>query len=274
MKGSCSGSVLVSVFLVWFIPVSTWAQPMLPSVRSDVHNGVVQLSWISQYDGIKSIGVKRSTDSIGNYKTIGELRSPQKGVQQFVDNNPDSGCNYYKLNITFRSGLNWTSNICSVHFSRTSTRHLGDDTTGGMTGLPSDSQSIAAKQRSTIGQGGIRNENSEVEANILPNIQQPIHPKVLYSYDEVDFDNCSFVIPKHIRVDPATGHVSVSIPEDYKVCQYSITFYSVSGSVALVIPQLNASLSIIDYRNFRTKGLYKFVLRKDGVEIEGLFIKI
>ena len=274
MKGSCSGSVLVSVFLVWFIPVSTWGQPLLPSVRSEVHDGVVQLSWTSQYDGIKSIGVKRSTDSTGNYKSIGELRSPQKGVQQFEDNSPESGSNYYKLNITFTSGLNWTSNTCSVHISSTTAESRGIYSAGLVSDLLPDSQSVAVKPGSIADHVGIRSEQGNVDAIILLDHRQFIRPKVLISYEEVDFDNCSFIIPKHIRIEPETGHVSASIPDDYRTRQYSITFYNMSGSEALVIPQLNASVSIIDYRNFRAKGRYKFVLRKDGVEMEGLFIKI
>lgn len=86
------------------------AQPMLPDIAVSKDKGINIISWNCQYDGIKSIAVQRSSDSIYNYKTIGLVKNLQKGVQAYIDGHPTPGKNFYRLYIVFNSQLTWYSN--------------------------------------------------------------------------------------------------------------------------------------------------------------------
>jgi len=90
------------------------AQTALPDIAGASDKGIVILSWNCQYNGVKSINVLRSTDSVYFYSAIGKVKKLDKGTQAFVDGHPVPGKNYYKLVIQFNSGLTWTSNHCSV----------------------------------------------------------------------------------------------------------------------------------------------------------------
>lgn len=91
------------------------AQPMLPDITGSQEKGVVLLSWMCQYDGVKSIAVLRSADSNFNYSTIGFVKKLYKGMQAYADGHPAPGKNYYKLSIVFASGLTWGSNHFGVY---------------------------------------------------------------------------------------------------------------------------------------------------------------
>ncbi len=96
------------------------AQPTLPGIAGSADKGIVILSWVCQYNGIKSITVLRSSDSLNNYSTIGHVKKKDKGVEAFVDGHPVAGKNFYKLAIIFSSGLSWASNNCGVFVDRAS----------------------------------------------------------------------------------------------------------------------------------------------------------
>ena len=51
--------------------------------------GINILSWTCQYNGIKSIAVQRSTDSVYNYATVGYVKKLKKGPQAYIDEHPD-----------------------------------------------------------------------------------------------------------------------------------------------------------------------------------------
>lgn len=110
--------LFILVFLFGALDVA--AQPTLPDIAGSAKNGIVILSWVCQYNGIKSITVLRSSDSINNYTVIGHVKKRDKGVEAFVDGHPVAGKNYYKLSIIFSSGLSWSSNHCSLYIDRAS----------------------------------------------------------------------------------------------------------------------------------------------------------
>ena len=96
------------------------AQPSLPYIAGSAGKGIVILSWVCQYNGIKSITVFRSSDSVNYYSVIGHVKKKDKGVQAFADGHPVAGKNFYKLAIVFNSGLSWSSNHCSVYVDKQS----------------------------------------------------------------------------------------------------------------------------------------------------------
>ena len=77
------------------------AQPTLPDIMVLTQNGVNIISWVSQYEGLKSIAVQRSADSVFNYATIGYVKNLKKGPQAFIDGHPNPGVNWYRLTIVF-----------------------------------------------------------------------------------------------------------------------------------------------------------------------------
>lgn len=95
------------------------AQPTLPDIAGSSDKGIVILSWTCQYNGIKSVTVLRSSDSISNYSVIGHVLKKEKGIQAFADGHPVAGKNFYKLAIVFNSGLSWSSNHCHVYVDKT-----------------------------------------------------------------------------------------------------------------------------------------------------------
>lgn len=91
-----------------------YAQPVLPDIAGALEKGVIILTWECQYDGIKSIAVQRSSDSVHNFSTVGYVKELKKGVQVFVDGHPGVGKNWYQLYIVFNSGLTWNSNRIKI----------------------------------------------------------------------------------------------------------------------------------------------------------------
>ena len=109
---------IVFILLFSFTVFNAVAQPTLPDIAGAADKGIVILSWNCQYNGIKSITVLRSTDSVYFYSAIGKVKKLDKGTQAFVDGHPAAGKNFYKLIILFNSSLTWSSNHCSVNIER------------------------------------------------------------------------------------------------------------------------------------------------------------
>lgn len=106
--------IIFILLLFCLIAFRATAQTTLPDIAAAADKGIVILSWNCQYNGIRSITVLRSADSLYNYSVIGKVKKLDKGVQAFVDGHPAAGKNFYKLIILFNSGLNWSSNHCGV----------------------------------------------------------------------------------------------------------------------------------------------------------------
>ena len=105
---------MLAFFLALFSVAGAMAQPALPDIAVKADKGLLILSWTCQYNGIRSITVMRSQDSVKNYTAIGQVKNKGKGIQAFADGHFAVGKNFYKLAIVFSSGLSWTSNHCSV----------------------------------------------------------------------------------------------------------------------------------------------------------------
>jgi hypothetical protein len=106
-------AILIALFS--FITAHLHAQPQLPEILGTAERGVVILTWYCQYNGIKSIAVQRSADSVHNFTTVGYVKTLDKGIQAFVDGHPLPGNNFYQLYIVFNSDLTWNSNLMRIH---------------------------------------------------------------------------------------------------------------------------------------------------------------
>ena len=73
---------------------------------------------------------------------------------------------------------------------------------------------------------------------------------------------------KYIYVDVVTGHVNMSLPDDVGTHHYSIKFFDQQGRLITDAPRISTAKLIMDRRNFQKRGTIKFVLKKDGQELE------
>ncbi|MCF8294292.1 MAG: hypothetical protein K9I70_10815 [Chitinophagaceae bacterium] len=94
---------------------STSALPApLPAIMVSTEQAENNLTWYCQYEGVKSISVQRSADSVRNFTTIGLINAPKKGNGTYRDLHPTVGKNYYRLSIAFGGDLEWFSNTYKI----------------------------------------------------------------------------------------------------------------------------------------------------------------
>ncbi len=277
--------------------ISFWAlsQPVLPDISGSTDKGIVILSWTNQYSGIKSISVLHSQDSIRNFTNIGEVQKMDKGVQAFVDGHAIAGNNFYKLSILYTSGLKWASNLCKVTVPSGDIDNMRPK-------LPTNDSLQKYLVNGRINQYELPISHK----NTSPSNEQttPTKPKVAISFamdtlqvtskqyldtstnhnntsrkisitfDDPDTNPSGLTKPRFLSTDTSTGHVVISMPNDIKQHNYSIKFYNEHNHVINEIPHINYPKIILDKRNFQRKGMYKFIIRRDVVELETGFITI
>lgn len=277
--------------------------------------GNVVINWTCQYDGVKSIDVLRSVDKDFNYSEIGKVKNLKRGAQQYIDSTPQQGDNYYKLLITFKSGLNWHSDHGQVQVTATKKT----TPVSGMYAKPNvvknevkplhevqkkDSIKMASKSGAvnpelptnktragaelginngkvnasgvqtviTSNKTGVLNKTStgKLDSNLTHTHK---HFSLPVTHD-TDADPVCQITSKYVFVDTNTGQVNIEIKDELKIHHYSVKFYDRSHTAVLDIPRINVEKIIFDKRNFRQKGTYKFVLRKDNLEWDSGFIVI
>ncbi len=109
MFGKLVLRLAVLLFFICFY-FNAQAQPMLPDMIGASQNGINLLTWTCQYNGVRTIAVQRSSDSVDNYTTVGYVKVLAKGQQAFLDGHARAGDNWYRLCIVFSSDLTWYSN--------------------------------------------------------------------------------------------------------------------------------------------------------------------
>ncbi len=305
---------IVVLLLAALSPFRTNAQPTLPDVAAAANNGIVILSWNCQYTGIKSITVLRSADSVANYTTIGKVKKLDKGTQAFVDGHPATGKNFYRLIILFRSGLSWSSNHCGIvveHTANNGKKLPPNDSlqryiTTSDIAKPGRVQTAHAVPQAKKDILAVDPEDEvpddEEDAPAAPPAADN-RKKVYISFDmdtmgagqktaaavnndpagnhkvTVAFEDPNDVTPTFIRsmyiyTDNATGHVRMNLPDDVATHHYSVKFYDAHNHLITEVPKVNSSQIIFDKRNFQHKGTYRFVLRRDVVELETGYVQV
>lgn len=271
------------IFLLFLVStLYSQAQPVLPDVAGATDRGLNIISWTCQYDGIKSIAVQRSGDSIYNYTTIGFVKNLKKGMQGYVDGHPNPGKNFYRLYIVFNSELTWYSNRIKIKVDSA-------DLMNKRVLPPNDSlQKLVATMKfenaiettvkpgtgkmETIGNlnthPGIdtRNNDTTIISPALNTVAVSIPkttPKITLDIPEpTEEDGFSYIQSQYIFTNPFTGHVNIEIP-DCKKHFYNIVFLNNNDKKVLEIYKVMESKIILDKRNFRKKGIYKFELRRN-----------
>ncbi len=247
-------NLCLSAFIIFsvFITSESKAQtaPLLPSIAVGTEQAINFLTWNCQYDGIKSIAVQRSGDSIYNYLTIGYVKKTKQGIQSYIDGHPLPGKNFYRLYIAFNSDLTWYSNRVRVNV---------DSNTLLM-------QSMVLPPNDSL-QKYISNDDTD---NPLKEIISKMSFTTSYEADPNAF---SYIKSQYIYTNPLTGHVNMELP-DVRSQRYNVKFYDQKEREILDVPRVTASPAIIDKRNFQKKGIYKFVLRRNTTMLETGYITI
>ena len=287
---------IVFIFLFCAVPPAV-AQATLPDITASAESGIVTIAWNSQYNGLNSIAILRGADSI-NYTAIGTVKKPAKGIQTYTDQHPLPGKNYYKLLIVFRTGLNWKTNYCSVYANLSgvpslSNGHINDQSENHPitddTDHPANPVILPAlKKKDSLFAPPARIypsktiEKSIIEVQKTAPIRADYPPagapqKIKSTFPRFENDDLTAPLSirsKYIFTDPVTGHINMSLPDDIAKHLYSVKFYDNKDLVVTEVPKISTPRIIIDKRNFQRKGIYRFVLRKDSLEIEGGYIVI
>ena len=219
---------------------TTKAQSTLPDIEIFSQKGVNVINWICPYDGIKSIAVQRSNDSIYNFTTIGYVKNTAKGAQAFVDGHPTPGKNYYRLYIAFSSDLTWYSNRVRIFVD-----------------------SAQLMQQAVMPP----NDSLQRMVNTLSLGNNPSNVSSIPEYN--------YVRSQYVFTNPFTGHINIELPDTYdKQAIYSLVFYNDKNRKVLEIDKMSESSLVLDKHNFQRKGIYKFELTKNRTLLEKGFVTI
>jgi len=287
------GSILriLFLFLLALGGFAAVAQPTLPNIQGTVQGRVVALSWTNPYNSIKKISIMRSADSVSEYTMIGTIKKPEMGAEEFTDPHPLPGNNYYKLAIVFNSGVSWSSNPCRAYLERSemdvqhATRPVAV-----VPPLTDHAQPPVPNNQPAIDTLAGKREVLQLPAGqplavaapdtvrIKPPAPAPIeithHPKVNIAFDDPNAAPATFIKSAYIFVDTLSGHVDMSLPDDVATHHYSIKFYDAEDHMIFEVPRLHHSKIIFDRRNFQHRGVYRFVLRRDVVELESGYVQV
>ncbi len=209
-----------------------YAQPALPAIACTAVADSVRLEWRCTYPSVRAISVSRSFDSTKGYSIIGQPATLLPGMQSFTDHKPLNGRYFYRVSVTFSSGLVWHSNHCAV-----------------------------VHQPST-------------DAAPVLRYVPPTGKVVSLSLPLTDVTDISYILPIHVSLSAATGHVRITLPVYPADAVHSLAFYNMQGQLVVDIPQTKAREFLIDKRNFQRSGTYRFILRRNGVILESAYIRV
>lgn len=216
--------------------IPSFAQPTLPEVGVYSKDGINVLSWINPFEsGLKSIKVERSADSTYNFTTIGTVNHLTTKSQNFIDNHPLLGDNWYRVIITFNSDMEWMSNVVK----------------------------IVVDSSSLLNQKQISNTDS-----LQKFIEQMDASEIVNQLSTVSYPKSRYVF-----TNPFTGNINIEL-EGIISDHYSVAFYDDQKKKVLEIPQINESVVILDKRNFQKTGLFSFKVFKNNQEFENGYVTI
>lgn len=235
------------------------AQTQLPDILGASENGISLLSWNCQYDGVKSIAVQRSSDSVFNFVSIGYVKNLKKGAQAYIDGHPMPGNNWYRLYIVFNSDLTWYSNRYKLVVDSAAIMNRS-------VLPPNDSlQKLANNIKVDIG--------TTTAVTTADSLRAIVNKLKIAIPDPEEVNPFTYVRSQFVFTNPFTGHVNMELP-DIKKYHYSIRFFDQNNRQILDVERITESPIIIDKRNFQKKGLFKFELMKGKDKLETGYITI
>lgn len=269
-------------WLLLLLAGNVFAQaPVLPDIAIASDKGVNVLSWTCQYDGIGSIAVQRSSDSVFNFTTVGYVRDLKKGQQAFIDGHPKAGNNWYRLYIGFSSDLTWYSNTVKVYIDSATLLNKGvippNDSlqryASSINLKPEDIIATSSDVTPSYTTGTVAPAARPVTTNNT--VAPRTAPKLDLNIPAEDANQFTYIKSRHVFTNPFTGHVTLELPEDSRKT-YAIQFFRQGDerTPVLDIPRIRKSKVIIDKRNFQGKGVYKFILYDGTNKMDEGYISI
>lgn len=234
-------NILIAATFLFFAPMGIRAQqnayPDLPSMTVVTEKATNKLSWNCQYDGVKSIAIQRSSDSVKNFITIGVINNPRKGQQSFVDERPMVGRNNYRLFILFSGDVEWYSNLYKVNL---------------------DSATLAKSASATL-PTGTTTANTNYQQN--GTATAPVATDFYYTPSTQVYSN------------PYSGHININL-KDALSRKYSIRFYDPKKNEVLRVSRVSKPMLVLDRNNFQSAGVYHFQLFDGSTVVETGYITI
>ncbi len=266
------------IILLFFIPNKINGQPALPNMSAVIENNSIKLVWFCKYDSVKSIAVKHSTDSSTNYTIIGYVKKTELGFQSYIDEHPNIGRNFYKVTLEFSSSLKWTSNMIGIHFvenslkkDSTNIKHL-ESNFKKESDFNSKEQKYIQKQTTITPDTLIK--KSLLENNVIKKPTIKYESRIAINFiDTICVNPSQYIIPRYLITD-SVGEININLPEDINSHIYTMKFYNENKQKIYDIVKFNTAKLIMDKRNFRNSGLYMFLLKKDGLELERGYFNI
>ncbi|MBA3829456.1 MAG: hypothetical protein H0X33_11010 [Taibaiella sp.] len=293
------GYLLLALLITFSTTV--YAQPKLPDIAAGMQQGLIILTWDCQYDGIKSIAMQRSSDSLHNYSTVGYVRATKKGLQAFVDGHPLPGNNWYQLYILFGSGLTWNSNRLRIHVDSSVllnqtmvlppndslqkiliTTEPSNQPVKSRSGIVVNIDSNGSGMQETKGGTQINMDaiKTTASSNSFPDAMKTTTSsepgksiRISIESEPLQLNPYSYIKSKYVYTNPLTGHINLDVPY-IKEHHYAVKFYDEKNNLIFDVPRLMESPVIIDKRNFQRKGLYRFELIRDRSEFERGYITV
>ena len=262
------------------LQIAAAAQPTLPDLTVKAGEHTVTLSWVCQYDKLQSITVRRSSDSLSDYRKIAELRPEKKGKQGYTDPEPLTGRSFYKLLITFGSGLTWSSNYVGVTMKAPEPAAppplpsrepqeplLLKAKVGSLAATPVSDERYAYHAPTPNFQVSKLSDSMMLHGDTIVAAQKPLPRRLHYTVaPDTAVTPELFMHSRHITTDETTGDVLITFSESLKLNHYSARFYDADNRLLWTLPRIKEQMMIMDRRNFQHSGTYLMILKKDGKE--------
>ncbi len=273
-----SAKYILIISFLFFLINKTEAQPALPNINAIIENDNVKLVWFCKFDSVKSIAVKHSIDSTSNYTIIGYVKKTEQGFQSYIDENPIIGRNFYKVTLEFNTSIKWTSNMIGINFVE---NLLKNDTTTILhleSNFKKESDFNSKEQKYTQKQitptPDTLNKQRLVGNNVKNNLIIKYESRIAVNFiDTICVNPSQYIIPCYLITD-TDGEININLPEDINSHIYSMKLYNENKQKIYDIVKFNSTKILMDKRNFRNSGVYMFLLKKDGLELERGYFNI
>lgn len=210
----------------------------------------VIVSWKQNYKKpIATLNIQRSYDSLKNFRTIGEVLSPQSIENGFIDANPPYRKMYYRVFVAFEGGTYEYSKIYRAT----------KDTAKNM--LQGNQFPIV-----TVNQFP-SNTTNQFPTTMVEEVKQPwlvVKPK--NNNLELD-EKPKITYPSQKIYTLKDNNVLITLPNT-NTTKYSIKFYTEYDKFLFEIKRVKEDNFIIEKVNFGKSGWYKFEIYENGELIE------
>ncbi|MBL0153299.1 MAG: hypothetical protein IPP93_07385 [Chitinophagaceae bacterium] len=222
----------------------------------DMGQNRIVLGWVNAYPVVKQISIQRSLDSLTGFKSILTVPDPGSLQNGYLDTKAGTNRSFYRLYILLENGVYLFSN----------TKRPQKD--------------------SFLMKPGSSNQNGRT--NPADSIQNLNNPMMLPSWVHGNMNNLpagklnpvdSISGPTRIQKPPAflpslhvftsnDGNVTVKLPENEKLKDYSIKFFDEKNQFLFELKDMKSRTFKVDKASFLHAGWFFFEMYDEGKQIE------